>query len=237
MVSTGVRGQETWLADLTGLTYEAARQHARTAGLVVNRVVQQASDAPENTVLEQMPAPYVRVAVGSPVTLTVARARVSAPTQPTSSLPLPPPPAPPESAPDSGTLEPDAAAPDGTDTTPLGTPDPSAAPPESLPEQEQPLTPQEIPPTPQTGAETVPTAEADATSRSVSFRYTFPADLPPGSYTIVVRDADGEREIQPATDSTTFAGATVSSNGDVSVRGNAVFIIRQDGAEYATVTP
>lgn len=89
LVSSGVRGKETWLTNLSGLAFEAAREHARVAGLKVTRIIQQPSDAPENTVLDQKPAPYARVPVGSPVTLTVAVARYSPPTQPTGSLPLP----------------------------------------------------------------------------------------------------------------------------------------------------
>ncbi|GAA5532305.1 PASTA domain-containing protein [Deinococcus aluminii] len=232
MVSTGVRGKETWIADLTGLTFEAAREHARIAGLVVNRVIQQPSDAPENTVLEQKPAPYVRVPVGSPVTLTVAAARYSAPSRPAGSLPLPPPPP--------GQTPPDEQAPadqNGTDqngagqggTEPPAAPATPATPPEGT--TAPPTTPQDIPATPASGAATTP----EAASRSVHFRYAFPSDLPAGSYTIVVRDADGEREVQGATDSAQLAGAV--AEGDVLVRGDALFVIRQNGNEYATVTP
>ncbi|GAA5514014.1 hypothetical protein Dcar01_02763 [Deinococcus carri] len=234
MVSTGVRGKETWLTNLTGLTYDAARKHAQVAGLVVTRVLQQASDAPENTVLEQTPAPYVRVPVGSPVTLTVATARYTPPSQPAGSLPLPPPyvpPVPEETDPaQTGSDQTDQATPDqngpgqvtpdqGGQTEPsTGTPAP---------------TPQEIPatPAPDTSSPSTPGANA----RTVHFRYAFPGDLPAGSYTVAVRDADGEREVQGATDSTQLAGAV--AEGDVQVRGDATFIIRQNGNEYATVTP
>lgn len=245
VVSTGVRGKETWLANLTGLTYEAARQQARAAGLVVTRVIEQASDATENTVLEQTPAPYVRVAVGSPVVLTVAVARSSAPSQPTESLPLPPPPVPetPEPEPDSPVEGEGSSVPPATPgTPPAQTPDSQlpetpapgsetpAPPPESLPEA--PAAPEEVPVTPP--ADTA--APPEAPPRTVNFRYEFPADLPPGNYTISVRDADGEREVLAATGGSELAGAAAEDDA-LTVRGDAVVIIRRDGEEYATVTP
>lgn len=223
IVSSGVRGQETWLTNLTGLTYEAAREHARIAGLVVNKVVPQPSDAPENTVLDQTPAPYVRVPVGSPVTLTVAAARYSPPSQPAGSLPLPPPVgAPAQSA------APESSAPAGTSAAAPEAPVAPPTAPESTPAPDAAAAPPEAPVTPP-GEATAPAA------RSVHFRYAFPANLPQGTYTVVVRDADGEREVQGATDSGQLAGAT--AEGDVQVRGDALFIIRRDGSEYATVTP
>ncbi|EYB67815.1 protein PASTA domain-containing protein [Deinococcus phoenicis] len=238
MVSSGVRGKETWLANLSGLTYEAAREHARIAGLVVTRVIQQPSDAPENTVLEQTPAPYVRVAVGSPVTLTVAAARYSPPSQPAGSLPLPPPYVPP--LPEQGNPEqnnpdqsnPAQGAPDQNSSGQggSGSAETPVAPP-TAPEG----TPDQAPAIPATPPEAPATSAQGAAARSVHFRYAFSGDLPAGSYTITVRDASGEREVQAATDSSQLAGAT--AEGDLTVRGDAVFIIRQNGNEFATVTP
>ncbi|MBB5233612.1 PASTA domain-containing protein [Deinococcus budaensis] len=243
MVSTGVRGKETWLGNLTGLPYAAALQQVRVAGLVVTRVIQQPSDAPENTVLDQTPANYVRVPVGSPVVLTVATARASAPSQPTESLPLPPPPVPETPEPELGVpSEGDGGAP--AVTPPAQTPTPEtltpetpaagsttpAPPPESLPEA--PAAPEQLPAAPPADDAAAP---PEAPPRTVNFRYEFPADLPAGNYTISVRDADGERELYGATDSSQFAGAL--AEGDEQVRGDAVFIIRRDGQEYATVTP
>ncbi|THF69377.1 PASTA domain-containing protein [Deinococcus sp. Arct2-2] len=235
MVSTGVQGKETWIADLTGMTYAQAREHARAAGLVVTKVSQQASDRTENTVLEQTPAPYVRVSVGSPVTLTVATARYTAPSLPAGSLPLPPPyvppvPVQPEVQPETPVPEP--AQPDPTpevvpDPVPEVTPDPATP-------DAEPVTPDSIPATPATDPAT-PDANAPA-SRNINFKYLFPADLPAGSYTIVVRDLDGEREILSATDSGQLAEATATKT-DLAVRGDTVFIIRRDGQDYATVTP
>ncbi|WP_019588178.1 PASTA domain-containing protein [Deinococcus apachensis] len=232
VVSTGVRGKETWLTNLEGLTYQAAREHARIAGLVVTRVIQQPSDAPENTVLEQTPAPYVRVPVGSPVTLTVAVARYSPPSQPAGSLPLPPPVTPTTEQGGTGT-----SGTEGTgqgDTGQTGAEGTEVAPPEA-PEATPdgttaPLTPEQIPATPADSGTT-----SDATTRTVNFRYEFPRDLPAGTYTIVIRDADGEREVYGPTDGSQFAGSV--AEGPVPVRGDATFIIRRDGNEYATVTP
>lgn len=218
LVSTGVRGQDTWIADLTGLPFDAAREHARAAGLVVNRVVQRASDAPENTVLEQTPAPYVRVPVGSPVTLTVAATRFVAPSRPAGSLPLPPPPPTPEQ-PATPEAVPGAAG-GGTDAGQVT----------------EPVTPGNIPATPLPTPEGTTRGGASGETRTVNFRYVFPSDLPAGTYTIAVRDANGEREILAATDSAQLAGATAEQR-DIQVAGDAVFVIRQNGAEYTTVTP
>lgn len=238
MVSTGVRGKETWLTNLQGLTYQAAREHARIAGLVITRVIQQPSDAPENTVLDQTPAPYVRVPVGSPVTLTVAVARYSPPSQPAGSLPLPPPVTSPANG-EGSTGQPGTDAASQGDTGQTGTSQPGTggtevAPPEAPgttpDETTAPLTPEQIPATPPDSGTT-----SDAATRTVSFRYEFPQDLPAGTYTIVVQDADGEREVYGPTDSSQFAGSV--AEGPVPVRGDATFIIRRDGNEYATVTP
>ncbi|ABF46247.1 PASTA domains protein [Deinococcus geothermalis DSM 11300] len=228
LVSSGVRGRETWLANLTGMSYQAARKNAQVAGLVVTRVIQQPSDAPENTVLDQTPAPYVRVPVGSPVTLTVAVARYAPPSQPAGSLPLPPPSTP--SLP-SGS-DPNSSLLGGTGQNATGQEGTG----ELLPEQPAtvPAAPESVP------GQTSDTSGAGVSAtvpaaRSVHFRYAFPADLPAGTYTISVQDADGEREIQGATDSTQLAGAV--AEGDPVVRGDATFIIRRNGEEYATVKP
>ncbi|WP_272975932.1 PASTA domain-containing protein [Deinococcus geothermalis] len=228
LVSSGVRGRETWLANLTGMSYQAARKNAQVAGLVVTRVIQQPSDAPENTVLDQAPAPYVRVPVGSPVTLTVAVARYAPPSQPAGSLPLPPPSTP--SLP-SGS-DPNSSLLGGTGQNATGQEGTG----ELLPEQPAtvPAAPESVP------GQTSDTSGAGVSAtvpaaRSVHFRYAFPADLPAGTYTISVQDADGEREIQGATDSTQLAGAV--AEGDPVVRGDATFIIRRNGEEYATVKP
>ena len=230
MVSTGVQGKETWIADLTGMTYAQAREHARAAGLVVTKVAQQASDRTENTVLEQTPAPYVRVAVGSPVTLTVATARYTAPSLPAGSLPLPPPYVPSVQQPETPVQQP--AQPDPTPES-VPEPVPETTPDPVVPDAE-PVTPDTIPATPP-ASEATPDANTPA-SRSINFQYTFPTDLPAGSYTIVVRDLDGEREVLSATDAGQLAGAT-ASKGALAVRGDTVFLIRRDGQDYATVTP
>ncbi|MFB9993587.1 PASTA domain-containing protein [Deinococcus oregonensis] len=235
MVSTGVKGKETWIADLTGMTYAQAREHARAAGLVVTKVAQQASDRTENTVLGQTPAPYVRVSVGSPVTLTVATARYTAPSLPAGSLPLPPPYVPPVPVQPETPVQEQPAQPDPTPEV-VPEPVPQATPDPVTPDAE-PVTPDTIPATPATPAtgETTPDTNAPA-SRSINFQYTFPADLPAGSYTIVVRDVDGEREVLSATDGGQLAGATASKSA-LAVRGDTVFVIRRDGQEYATVAP
>ncbi|MFC4427614.1 PASTA domain-containing protein [Deinococcus navajonensis] len=231
MVSTGVQGKDTWIPNLAGMTYEQARDHVRAAGLVVTRVRERPSDEPANSVLEQTPAPYVRVAVGSPVTLTVATARYSPPTQSAGSLPLPPAYVPP-ALPDPEAPE-EPTAPDGSGTPGTTTPGDGAT-------QTPPTTTSPTTTTPTAPPAAVPDTSAgdvNLPSSNVNFNYTFPADLPDGSYTVVVRDADGERAVLAPTDAAQLRGATASSDNAVTVRGDAVFIIRRDGAEFATVTP
>lgn len=222
MVSTGVQGKDTWIPNLTGMTFEQARDHVRAAGLVVTNVREKPSDDPENSVLEQAPAPYVRVAVGSPVTLTVATARYSPPTQPAGNLPLPPVYVPP------------------TPTAPEEAPQDPAPAPTEPPVTAPGPTPQEIPATPPvTGPSPTPERApgAELPTSDVSFNYLFPEDLPDGTYTVVVRDADGERVVLAPTEAAQLRGATATSDNALTVRGTAVFVIRRDGAEYATVNP
>lgn len=235
IVSTGVRGKETYLPNLTGLNYEAARETVRLAGLVVVDVIQQPSDAAENTILDQTPAPYVRVAVGGPVTLTVATARYSPPAEPAGSLPLPPPPVVPEPE------EEEPQDPSSESTAPAEQPTETAPTPEAPAETPTPVTPpesvpQETAPTEPEAAE--PEAVPDAT-RTVNFRYEFPADLPAGTYTISVRDADGERQVDGPYSGADLAGAVAESDpaDPLTVRGDAVIVIRRDGQEYASITP
>ncbi|MFC6659063.1 PASTA domain-containing protein [Deinococcus multiflagellatus] len=204
MVSTGIQGKDTFLPNVGGMTFEQAREYARAAGLVVTTVVPQPSDAREGTVLEQSPAPFARVKVGSPVKLTVAAPRYSAPSRPAGSLPLPPAPLPEEPV---TPAEPEPAP--GEDTAPQDvTPTP---------------TPQEIP------------AEPAPAPRTVRFAYTFPSDLPEGTYTLVVRDDTGERPLDFQYDAAGLAGQSASAT--VTVTGDAVFVVQRDGQDYLTVTP
>lgn len=182
LVSSGVRKKQTWIPDLSGLTYEQAREHARAAGLVVTNVKTEASDRLENTVLRQEPKPFVRVDLGSAVKLVVAAARFTPPAEEVSPVPIPPPYIPPETD-DSG-----------------------------LP------------------IEVDPNLERD-----VNFVYTFDPTLPAGNYTVSVRDSNGEREVMPATPADTLAGQ--EARATLRVRGNAVFIIRLNGAEFVRVNP
>ncbi|WP_235514580.1 PASTA domain-containing protein [Deinococcus sp. Leaf326] len=227
MVSTGVQGKETWIADLSGMTFEQARDHTRAAGLVINSVSREPSDGPQNLVLRQDPSPFVRVTVGSPVRLVISSARYTPPNTPAGSLPLPPAYVPPlPSVPDEG---------QGTDTdSGAATPD-TATPSTSTPDTSS-TTPQEIPPLPQTGLgdNSAQSQTPDPlAARQVDFQYDFPADLPEGSYSVVVQDADGERQVLPATEAARLAGQRAQT--PVEVRGNAVFIVRQGTAEYARV--
>ncbi|GGM45405.1 PASTA domain-containing protein [Deinococcus arenae] len=216
MVSTGITGKKTWLPILAGMQYEDAVKAIRAAGLVVTKVSPQPSDKKEGTVLDQTPRPYATVTTGSPVTLTVAAPRYSAPSRPAGSLPLPPPvqeqapePAP---QPEPATPEPVTPEPSGVDSAAGGS--------------------EEIPAVPVTDA--TPQVAGPA-PRSVSLSYTFPTDLPEGTYTLVVRDASGERPLNLNTEAAALAGKQISTTATVT--GDAVFVIRRDGQDFAQVTP
>ena len=71
----------------------------------------------------------------------------------------------------------------------------------------------------------------------MTFDYTFPADLPDGSYSVVVRDDDGQREVMAAVDAATLRGNVARTDQPIPVTGEAVFVILRDGGDYATVTP
>lgn len=227
LVSTGVRGKETFIGELRGMTYDQARENARAAGLVVTEVRKEPSDSPENTVLRQSPAPFVRVDVGSKVILVIASAKYTPPSTPAGSLPIPPPyvPPPPPVEPDPGTTTTPGVTDPGT-TTPVA-PDQGTQQPVQQPNQE-------IPSTGTTDPGQVQTPEP-LTAHTVRFSYVFPSDLPAGNYTVVVQDADGEREFMKATDANQLAG--LEANGSETVRGNAVFVIRVNGAEFTRVAP
>ncbi|CAM3657542.1 PASTA domain-containing protein [Deinococcus frigens] len=249
MVSTGISGKVTFLPNLTGLTVEQARDYARAAGLVITRVSEQPSDKPPGSVLEQTPAQFVQVDVGSPVTLSVAVARYSAPSREAGSLPLPPPPPvptpPPEPEVPSGPLP----LPQDPSPLPLPLPQEQIPAPQEPPDTTVPTrvpTPDEVPATPPgtapdtTSPDTNSAAAPDTTappSRTVSFQYTFPADLPAGTYNVVVSDASGERQILQPTDASQLAGRNANSSQPLQVTGEAVFIVRRDGADYDTVDP
>ncbi len=219
LVSGGTAAQQTWLPPLAGLSFEQARDMARKAGLVVNRVQTQDSDAPENTVLAQSPKPYEKVDVGSPVTLTLARTPRSGPSRPVDSLPLaPPPPPPPAPAPTQPPADANTATlPDSTTGQDAGA-----------------VTPDSIPATPP-DSQTAGTSDAAPESRTVQLRYTFPLDLPAGTVEIVVRDLDGERAVVGQQSSTALAGSV--AEGPVTVRGDATFVVRVNGQDYATFNP
>ncbi|WP_261663538.1 PASTA domain-containing protein [Deinococcus sp. Marseille-Q6407] len=214
LVSTGIAGKETWIPDLTGLDFTSAREHARTAGLVITEVKPEESDLPENTVISQVPKPYTRIGSGEKMTLVVAAPKFSEPPATVGALPVPPAYVPP-------------------------------APPPPLPEPEPEPTPQETPPPgtpagtpPATSPDTVPATPAGAPAaeqRDVQLNYDFPADLPPGNYSIVVRDGAGQRVLMGATPSSKLAGARASST--VQVTGNATFIILRDGETFAASIP
>lgn len=226
MVSTGVRGEETFIIDLRGLTFDQAREWARAAGLVVTDVTRQPSDKAENTVLSQEPAPWATVAVGSKVKLVIASVKYTPPSTPAEPLPIPPPYVPP---PPPEPVTPPSQTP--AQTVPQTQGQPSTPTPSPMPEQTAPDTGTTAPQT--TPAQDTPPPAVDTTPRQVNLRYTFPADLPAGTYSITVQDASGEREIMPGVGAEQVAGRLAQA--PLTVQGNAVFIIRRNGAEYTRV--
>lgn len=51
--------------------------------------------------------------------------------------------------------------------------------------------------------------------RSVTLRYTFPSDLPQGTYTLAVRDDSGERALDLNADAGALAGKQISTVASV----------------------
>ena len=235
LVSTGVRSEETFIIDLRGLTFEDARDWARAAGLVVTEVTREPSDKTENTVLSQEPAPWGTVPVGSPVKLVVASVKYTPPSVPTEPLPIPPPYVPPP--PPEPVTAPEQTPAAGSQTPGTQTPG-SQAPSSQAPNSQAPGSQQTPPASGSSGTDAAPPASSappavDTTPRQVNLRYTFAAELPGGTYSITVQDASGEREIMPGVPAAQVAGRLAQA--PIQVQGNAVFIVRRDGAEYARV--
>ncbi len=207
LISSGISVAQTWLPDLRGLPFDDARDLVRRAGLVVNDIKKEASDAAENTVLRQAPAAFSKMDVGSPVTLVVAQARYQPPALSTPPLPVPPLPLPPTTFDSSGNAVSGAA---GTDSGSAPAAQPEFAP--VSPSSDAPLTPVPVVPTPEAPSPASPATAPPA--RTVPMSYAFPADLPAGNVEIVVRDDDGERTILPPTDSAQLRGA-VAQRDDV----------------------
>ncbi len=254
LISGGIGSKQTWLPPLTGLSFDDARDLVRRAGLVVNKITRQNSGARENTVLSQKPAPYAKVDVGSPVTLTIATTSFTGPSQSAGNLPLPPPvyvPPPVAPTPEVPVPTPDPTTP-GTVTPNTATPDisaPNTAPPTGTtpPATDGTTVPgvaQSPSQNPSSGGQSGTTVQPDPVpatppitptvqTRTVRLDYAFPSNLPEGTVDIVVRDQDGERTVLSGTPSSAAAGATAQQDG-VEVRGDAVFIVRVNGQEFTS---
>jgi hypothetical protein len=76
--------------------------------------------------------------------------------------------------------------------------------------------------------------EAVPAARNVSLNYTFPASLGDGEVEILLRDAEGTRVVLAPTPSASVAGATAQQDG-LQVRGEAVFLVRLNGQEIASI--
>ncbi|MBB6097440.1 beta-lactam-binding protein with PASTA domain [Deinobacterium chartae] len=205
LLSSGERVQETFLPDLTGLSFDEARVLVEKAGLVVTRTESVTSERSEGTVLSQTPKPFAKVEVGSPVVLGVARAplaeppRQTVPTEPLGPVPQP---------------EPEPAPTPQPEPTPAPQPEPTPTPqPEATPAPT---------PSPQT-----PAAPQAGVPRTLNFDFTFPSDLPEGEAELRVIDENGEQTLvrQP-----NAAGLPVSV--EVTVTGRAVFRVMVNGQAY-----
>lgn len=241
VVSTGIRGQDTWISNLKGMTFDQARDNARAAGLVVTEIRRETSDEVENIVLKQEPAPFERVEVGSPVKLTISKARYSAPVTSAGPLPIPPkyiPPPPPE--PEDPYAEEGAGQAQQQPYQQQQQSQQSQYPQETQQAQQAqqqapaPSAQTAAPPAPAAPPPPTPTPPTAASTRPVRFMYTFPKNIPAGTYTISVIDNGGERVIMRA-EATQIAGLLAQSTERVA--GNAVFVIRVNGAEFARVEP
>ena len=188
LVSGGVRARQTWLPDLRGLAYDDARDLVRKAGLVVAKVQARTSDSPENSVVTQAPAPYAKVDVGSPVTLTLARAPLADPAESVPSLPLAPPATadtpPAQSDPSGETPQPQAPSTPtsdvpASDPAASGTPPNTAQPGSAQPDPSQPGTSQ--PGTPPGSAETGAPAAPATGNQTAGDQAAPPQSAPPPS--------------------------------------------------------
>jgi|GEM_PF-1803379 len=162
LISQGVRPQQTFLPDLTGLSFAEAKAMVKQSLLVLNDVAVQDSDQPEGTVLAQNPAPYAKLRVGMPVRLVVARVPQATPPPRANldTLPLgqivkhiPPPPPEPIVVPDVPVTTP---TPDSS--TPVPVPTPTPTPNSSTPVTPTPETPTPVPDTPPSGNSSAPSA-------------------------------------------------------------------------------
>ena len=237
LISQGVRPQQTFLPDLTGLSFAEAKALIKQSLLVLNDVAVQDSDQPEGTVLAQNPAPYAKLRVGMPARLVVARVPQAAPppranldTLPLGQIVKHIPPPPPEPVP--------------TPAVPTPTPDPSTLvpgpTPTPKPDSSTPATPTPNTSTPATGT---PPSGNSSTPSGTPAPDTLPTPTPDPAAT----PNAGTPSSTPPSSPVTPSPATPPSTGRRSLNfvytfpadlpsGSAVLRVRDAGGEQTLIT-
>ncbi len=218
LLVSGSRAPEgkTFIPDLTGLSFEDAKQIINLAGLRLVNVKTKTANLPSNTVLEQSPAPDTMVDLEGDATLTVAI---------TGNAPnpvIPEPPRPKPAVPTTPVPDPNDGQQNPTPTDPNNPPNNTDA--ETLPRitsepSTQPTTPEIQPNTPEN-----PT-QGEPLNRVVSFSYTVPADRGTVTLEIIVKDDDGSRTVFPP--APLPAGQPIVL--DIEVRGQGTVTVLLDG--------
>ena len=261
LISQGVRPQQTFLPDLTGLSFEEAKALVKQSGLKLNDVSVQDSDKPEGTVLAQNPAPYAKLRVGMPARLVVARLPQAAPpprenldTLPLAQIvkPEPPPVVVPPTPDPVPVPDPSVPVPETpVETPPVTVPSPDSSPPTPDPQTPPVTTPEPPPATPSSTPETpsVSTPETPQTPQTPRTPQTPPSSSSAASSTTERRNLNfvytfpadlpaGSAELKvrdsggEQTLLTQQSASGLSVQLDVQVTGAATFLVLIDGKEY-----
>lgn len=242
LISQGVRPQQTFLPDLTGLSFAEAKAMVKQSLLVLNDVAVQDSDQPEGTVLAQNPAPYAKLRVGMPARLVVARVPQAAPPPRANldTLPLgqivkhvPPPPPEPVVTPAVPAVPTPVPTPDSSTPVPVPVPTPT-------PNSSTPATPTPQAPTPATGT---PPSGNSSTPSGAPAPDILPTPAPDPATTLNTATPNAGTPSSPVTPSP----ATSSSTGRRSLNfvytfpadlpsGSAVLRVRDAGGEQILIT-
>jgi beta-lactam-binding protein with PASTA domain len=215
LLVSGPRAPEgkTFIPDLTGLSFEDAKQIIKLAGLRLVNVKTRTANLPSNTVLEQSPSPDTMVDLEGDATLTVAI---------TGNAPNPVIPEPPRPKPAVPTAPVPSTNNGQENSTPSDQNSPTTTPADKLPEITEPSA-QPIVENPSTTTE--PAAPDQPQTRVVSFSYTVPADRGTVTLEIMVKDDDGSRTVFPPAPMP--AGQAVAL--DIEVRGPGTVTVLLDG--------
>jgi beta-lactam-binding protein with PASTA domain len=191
---------KTFIPDLTGLSFEEAREIIKMSGLTLVEIKTRNSTVAKNIVLDQTPAPDKSVLLDGEATLTIStttnaqRPIVPEPIRPVKPVENTPTTVTPTTTTTAPT-QPQVTTPTTTTQPDTTNPTTPATNPQPLPEGQKPVeTPTATPPPPTpTQPETTPQASAD--KRSVTYSYTIPPDLGTVTVEIRLKDDAGERII------------------------------------------